>query len=303
MPSDLVTIETPNGTFQSFRGDLISEQLSEFGGHQRPDLAAIRSFIRPGDVVLDVGANIGTFAIPFATSAGPNGHVYGFEPMDETASVLRANIAGNDLTDRISVVQSLVSDVPGDFVPELLDHNVAATRFVRADTADDSTPPTVRIDDWADATIGSDADVHLLKIDVEGMDIPVLRSSQRLVERCLPVVTVEIAVHELTARGERLSEIEDVLAPLGYHFFRNLSPRNAANDSFQLGRLTSLADGGPFYDLIAVHADSTRYPRDLASAEAMDQWRSELQQALATRKKAGQSSLLRRLARKLRGRN
>lgn len=300
MPSDLVTIETPNGTFQSFKGDLISEQLQEFGGHQRPDLAAIRSFIRPGDVILDVGANIGTFAIPFATSAGPSGRVYGFEPMDETAAVLRANIEGNALADRISLVQSLVSDVPGDFVPELLDHNVAATRFVRSEDAHGSAPTTVRIDDWADATIGADADVHLIKIDVEGMDIPVLRSSQRLIERCLPVVTVEIAVHELTARGERLNEIEDVLAPLGYHFFRNLSPRNAANDTFELGRLESLADGGPFYDLIAVHADSDRYPSDLASAETMNKWRAELQQALASRKQGTKSPLLRRIARRLR---
>lgn len=303
MASDLVTIETPNGTFQSFRGDLISEQLQNFGGHQRPDLAAIRSFIRPGDVVLDVGANIGTFAVPFARSVGPSGHVYGFEPLAETAAVFQANIEANGLADQISLVQSLVSDVPGEFVHETLPHNLSATRFVRSEDADGSAPTTVRIDDWADAAIGPDADVHVIKIDVEGMDIPVLRSSQRVVERCLPVVSVEIAKHELSARGERMEEIEDILAPLGYHFFRNIGPRNAATDTFQLGRLQSLADGGPFYDLIAVHRDSTRYPDDLASPEAMERWRAELQRALAARGQTPKSSLLRRLARRVRVRS
>lgn len=60
--------------------------------------------LREGDVVYDVGANIGVYTIFAAKRVGPEGHVYAFEPhAGNTRSLLR-NVAANELTDRVSVI-------------------------------------------------------------------------------------------------------------------------------------------------------------------------------------------------------
>lgn len=50
------------------------------GVFERSTVNAYKRLIRPGDVVLDIGANIGVHTLPLANCAGPHGHVYAFEP-------------------------------------------------------------------------------------------------------------------------------------------------------------------------------------------------------------------------------
>ncbi len=55
-----------------------------------------KEIICPGDVVLDVGANIGFFSLFFARCAGPDGEVYAYEPVASTAQKLRYNLSLNE---------------------------------------------------------------------------------------------------------------------------------------------------------------------------------------------------------------
>jgi hypothetical protein len=57
---ETVILSTPWGSLESFAGDLITEQLHDYGAHQRSDLAFLLSLLRPGDTVVDVGAHVGT---------------------------------------------------------------------------------------------------------------------------------------------------------------------------------------------------------------------------------------------------
>ena len=50
--------------------DFVNQQLREYGGHQRSELGMIRALSREGDVILDVGAHIGTFSVPLAQHVG-----------------------------------------------------------------------------------------------------------------------------------------------------------------------------------------------------------------------------------------
>ena len=88
---NLEKIVTPIGTYYGFSGDLISKQLHKYGAHQRNELAMLLSIVREGDVVLDIGANIGTFSIPLSKKVGVNGDVYGFEGDPDIFSVLKKN--------------------------------------------------------------------------------------------------------------------------------------------------------------------------------------------------------------------
>src|SRR5581483_5730023 len=52
--------------------------------HEPEATSAARQLVRPGDVVIDVGANYGWFTTLFAQAVGPTGHVYAFEPVPAT---------------------------------------------------------------------------------------------------------------------------------------------------------------------------------------------------------------------------
>src|SRR4051794_11098887 len=56
--------------------------------------------VRSGAACLNVGANLGVYALQFAHWSAPDGRVYAFEPNPQTASVLRRLVALNGLTDR-----------------------------------------------------------------------------------------------------------------------------------------------------------------------------------------------------------
>lgn len=60
-------------------------------------MAVVLERVRPGDVVFDVGANIGQFTLQFATTVGADGRVISFVPVPESADMLARNIAENHI--------------------------------------------------------------------------------------------------------------------------------------------------------------------------------------------------------------
>lgn len=67
-------------------------------GFNKKESAYARDRLKPGDVAVDVGANIGFFCILFATLVGPRGKVVAFEPLPENVSILTRNTGLNNLT-------------------------------------------------------------------------------------------------------------------------------------------------------------------------------------------------------------
>ena len=86
----LPEVDTIFGRIRAFPGDLITEQLVSFGAHTRPELAFLLNMVDEGDGVFDLGAHIGTFALPIARKVGLEapfpvallGGVWGFDPAD-----------------------------------------------------------------------------------------------------------------------------------------------------------------------------------------------------------------------------
>jgi tRNA G37 N-methylase Trm5 len=102
------TVETVHGTFVTWRGDLITEQLRRFSAHTRNELAMLRSFLRKGDRVIDIGAHIGTFAVPLARSVGAGGAVYCFEANADNYALLVRNAQANGVGRTIRPVLAVV---------------------------------------------------------------------------------------------------------------------------------------------------------------------------------------------------
>jgi FkbM family methyltransferase len=224
----------------------------------------VLSFLRPGDTVIDIGAHIGTFSVPMASHVGPSGKVYSFEGSAETYRLLQRNVEANECHGIIQARWAVVSDRPGHYVSVTKKGNTGATFFQDTGDAEDR-PPCVVIDPWF-STEGTRVD--LIKIDVEGMEWQVLAGCRELLRQLHPVLYVEVNTPALARQNRSVGQIEAELSDFGYHFFRNAEVRNSSLDSFIVARLERLDEGGPFFDLLAVHPESDRYPRDAERFDA-----------------------------------
>ncbi len=288
-----VRVQTPVGVFESFEDDHITEHLVHLHGYQRSDIAMLVSFIRQGDVILDVGAHIGTFSVPFARAAAPDGRVTAFEPVADHVELLRRNIAANELADAIDVVPSAVARRDTELFVRRVDGNSGATSFSRESGEAVDDLDVVTLDDWWRSR--GRPPVNVVKIDVEGMEFDALASGREMVAARRPLVDFEVDL----LRRPPLAALDEFFDGLGYDLFVNATSRESAADAFSLAHLRSarrLARAYPrIFDVVAIDRTSNRYPQRAASAVTTDL----RVMRLAARSQAGR--LLRRVRRTARG--
>lgn len=178
------------------------------------EYAAFRAVVRPGATVLDVGANVGAYTLMFATWAGPAGRVFAFEPAADARTGLATHLALNRLSDRVDVIDAAVSADVGRA-------NFAVHRFGGGsslavgslDAAAIITVATESIDHFCE-TRGVRPD--LIKIDVEGAELDVLKGARRTL--ALPGVETFVEFHPTVwaASGLGRADIERELKAQGY---------------------------------------------------------------------------------------
>lgn len=187
--------------------ETLSSSLARVRTYEPGVSSLIVQALSEGDVMIDVGANIGWHTLLAAEKVGPQGHVYAIEPDPTNFSLLTANCAGNGLT-WADCIKAAASDRSGD---ELL--HLSATNFgdhrlyeVADETRRTSPVQVVRLDD----ALGGRLDrLRLVKIDTQGYEPKVLRGMSGIIERWRPVVAMEFWPHGILAGGE---SIYDVLA-------------------------------------------------------------------------------------------
>ncbi len=169
---------------------------------------ALHRHVRPGDVVFDVGSNIGFFSLLAARFAGPAGRVESFEPVAAAAAAIRANAALNGLS-TVSVHEVAVSDHSG-VEAFLLDEEEGWSHLAnRGGNLEGTTRRSVRLVSL-DEEIDRDAlpIPSVIKLDVEGSEIAALTGLRRTLLTHHPIVICEL--HETNV------EIADLAEEVGY---------------------------------------------------------------------------------------
>jgi FkbM family methyltransferase len=188
---------------------------------------ALRRTILPGAVMWDVGANLGFFALLAARLAGPDGRVVAFEPVPAAAALAREAASLNGLADRIVVRPEALGAVSA-WTPLCVvgepSWSHLADRGRHPATRQHLEVEVATADGLIEAGLAPAPDV--LKLDVEGSEVDVLRGAQGLLERHRPVVVCEL--HDTAV------EVADLLEGAGY-------------------TLESLDGPGPVRDGTAVH--------------------------------------------------
>jgi FkbM family methyltransferase len=197
--------------------DHIGRRLLLARSYEPDDIAALKKIVRHGDVIADVGANIGYISLHFAKFSGPTGRVFAFEPMSYLHPVVTLNAHLNDF-ETISVHPLVVSETSGGRAIVNIPSGgggAPLAYFTPSDSGDGEI--TVRLDEFA-----SDAAVNrfdIIKIDVEGGEVNVLKGASALLqspERRPRVLMIEIVDGQLQRFGYRISDVYDILLPLGY---------------------------------------------------------------------------------------
>lgn len=142
----------------------------------------VSSYVRPGMTIVDVGANVGYYAVKWGGLAGAEGRLYAFEPNPTMAALLYDNVLINGLRDRARIYPLAVSDHAGtaDFTSSPSNTGCGSLRPKVVDA--DMATYTVAID-TLDHVLADVDRVDLMKIDVEGCEALVLRGGNEILAR------------------------------------------------------------------------------------------------------------------------
>ena len=198
-----------HGIFAYNLNDLyISRSMDMYGEWCESELSLLFQVIKPGAVVLDVGANIGTHTVALAAHVTPAGAVYAMEPQRLTFQLLCANVALNALTN-VVCLNVAVGEAAGTTRIPTLDPLIE-NNFGGLPAQGHQSGEEVRVLPIDDLNL---ARCNLIKVDVEGMETGVLAGARRTIHDLRPVLFVE------NNSQERSSAVLTMLDELEYSCF------------------------------------------------------------------------------------
>jgi FkbM family methyltransferase len=176
----------------------------------------ISELVRVGDVVADVGANIGYYALMFSRLVGESGKVICFEPEPDNLRELHRNLKHNFLT-HVRVTESAVGDVAGE---------CTFARGINGTVCENGEGDIVVDMVSLDSVIQHK--INFLKVDVEGYEGHVLAGAERLIREHRPVMFVEVHPSMLTPQYS----VEDIVSFVG-RFYSNVEICGVEDSGFR----------------------------------------------------------------------
>ena len=225
-----------------------------FGGFELNTLKYYMRLVKNGDIVLDIGANIGAHTLPFAQLVGESGKVISFEPTSYAYLKQRNNIALNPLLSaRIQPYQTLLVAHTGK---PLADAIYSSWPLQEMDGLDEKhlgrlMSTTGASQDTLDQAIKKLGITHLnlIKLDVDGNELDVLLGSVQVIKHYQPQIIIELAPYVYDKRPHQFNELVALLIEHGYQLIdiannrklpcqpeqiRKLIPRNGSINALAL---------------------------------------------------------------------
>jgi FkbM family methyltransferase len=196
-------------------------------------------FLRPGDVFVDVGANVGFFSMLAAKTVGPVGQVVSFEPSLRTSKRLAANASLNGFNNLV-IEQCAVSAETGHLGMAIAEDGMDVfNSFGRPTDGENFTTemiPTVKWDEYAERRLLA-GQVAFMKIDVEGWEGKVLEGGRKMLSRPdAPVLQVEFTGLAALGAGTTCQSNYRLIESFGYKLYtysritRQLTPEPIRED-------------------------------------------------------------------------
>jgi FkbM family methyltransferase len=198
-----------------------------FSGRYDDDkIAVLLSLLRPGGIVLDVGANIGFYTVPLAIQAKAMGSkVVAFEPIASNAAWLRHNLGLNDCGDVVHVIESALSNESGsanivltdDFLAGNVGNATIMSQALYEEKFAQFARTAVKID-TLDRNWSGEGRIDVVKVDVEGHETQFLEGGRNTIAAHRPALLIEVNRVHQALRGIDFNEAVPSLLPKRYFF-------------------------------------------------------------------------------------
>ena len=220
------------------RDHIISRRISEEGVWEPYETSLLASFLQPGAVFVDVGANIGYFSVLAARLVGDSGAVFAFEPGRDNFALLLDNLALNDCGHIVTAVEAGLALAAGRghlylSADNAGDHQIFAGATARSHHA-------IQLLNGSDYLRGRVARMDVLKVDVQGAEYAVMAGLLPLLRELgrAPLILIELTPLSLRQAGSSGRELVELLATLGQplHIIDHIEHRLAACPAAELAQ-------------------------------------------------------------------
>lgn len=211
--------------------DIIGRIIYLNGIFERHNTAAIRKIISPGDIIFDVGANIGYYTLLFSSLAGESGSIFAFEPVPRTLDLLKINLNKNPRLARAVHLYEVALSNTASLITINISGNSntgASHAAVTYETNDRGRLEAGIIDTKQFHCTTGDMiwekhgcpEIKLIKMDIEGHELYALRGMTKILSSLHSLaVFVEVRDSFLHAAGNSKEELFEFMNSLGFNSY------------------------------------------------------------------------------------
>jgi len=202
----------PNDTY-------VGVSLDKYGEYVEEEIEFLLRGIPEGACIVEVGANIGACTVPLAKRVGQRGCVIAFEPQRILHTILCGNVAINNRWNVFAECIAIGDKNGTVFVPSV-DYTQNGN-FGGVELSETPTPNPVPIHRLDDLDIPG---CYMLKIDVEGMELDVLKGAEQVIAKFRPLIYCE------NDREEKKHALIEHLSGLDYDLYWHIAPLYNSNN-------------------------------------------------------------------------
>lgn len=206
------------------------------------DVEFLKKIIKPGDICIDIGANVGEHLYVLSKLVGNNGKVIGFEPSSEAFEILQAIIKKTKLRNvevfKIGLgnkkeTKEFITPIDEYGVP-----NLSLTHIKNKETKSNGLVEKVEITTLDDLMIQNPLleKTKFMNCDVEGYELMVLEGGMKFISKVKPIILVEIIKEHTERYGYQPNDIFSFLRDLRYQAFilidGNLKPTESYDEKY-----------------------------------------------------------------------
>lgn len=219
-PKGSVLIESHgNMMYADARDEGVLPLLLDGGIYEEFETELFKGLLKPGMVVVDIGANIGHYSLIAARLVGDSGHVYSFEPDPHNFDLLRRNIEMNGFKN-VTPVNKALSNEPGTLTLHLDKYNLGGHSLTSDNILIDAGTvevETTTLDLFFISSGGGDR-IDVMKMDTQGSEGTIVEGARRLMEENDLAILMELWPFGLRNAGYDPATLVVNLDRLGFSF-------------------------------------------------------------------------------------
>ncbi|PIN67680.1 MAG: hypothetical protein COV98_01990 [Candidatus Altarchaeum sp. CG12_big_fil_rev_8_21_14_0_65_33_22] len=199
--------------------------LYDIGGYENAETELFESHIKEGDVVMDIGANIGYYTLVAAKLVGANGKVYAFEPESINFSFLKKSVEINNY-ENVICEKKAVSNENGKL--KLFLHKFQTGAYTLVGGGDNYVEvETVKLDDYFK---DKNSRVDVIKMDIEGAEGLALKGMEKILNENKDIKFFsEIIPKQLEKTGISAKDYLDILTNAGFSIYEIVEEKDKSH--------------------------------------------------------------------------